>query len=84
MADLKQRVDPNRIFWQRNEAAVLERQNSTERREGRPATANRPPSYISDDGIDYVLEAEPRSIAPTVDVPLPQHPSERVRNWPVV
>jgi hypothetical protein len=83
MADFKQRVDPNRIFWQRNEAAALERQNSTERREGRPATANRPPSYISDDGIDYVLEAEPRSIAPTVDVPLPPHPSERGQNWPM-
>ncbi|KAE8452731.1 hypothetical protein EG329_013003 [Mollisiaceae sp. DMI_Dod_QoI] len=74
------RVDPNRIFWQRNEAAASERQNS--RTEGRPATANRPPSYLSDDGVDYVVEAAPRSIAPTTDVPLPPHPSERGRAWP--
>jgi len=70
------RVDPNRIFWQRNNVAPvpdLEQQMPT----GRPTTANRPPSYVSDDGIDYVLEAAPRSIAPTADVPLPPHPSER-------
>lgn len=50
-----------------------------EREEERPTTANRPPSYMSDNGIDYVLEAEGRSIAPTVEVPLPVHPSERGR-----
>jgi hypothetical protein len=72
-------VDPNRIFWQRNEGAALERQNS----EGRPSTAHRPPSYISEDGVDYVIEAAPRSIAPTTDVPLPLHPSERGRVWPM-
>lgn len=70
------RVDPNRIFWQRN-AAIPTRQPSLP--ESRPATANRPPSYISEDGIDYVIEAAPRSIAPTTDVPLPPHPSERGR-----
>ncbi|CZR53322.1 uncharacterized protein PAC_03200 [Phialocephala subalpina] len=75
------RVDPNRIFWQRNEAAALEHQNS--RPGERPATANRPPSYLSDDGVDYVVEAAPRSIAPTMDVPLPSHPSERGRAWPI-
>lgn len=38
----------------------------------------RPPSYISEDGVDYVVEAQPRSIAPTTDVPLSSgvHPSE--------
>ncbi|KUJ18049.1 uncharacterized protein LY89DRAFT_36150 [Mollisia scopiformis] len=77
------RVDPNRIFWQRNEGAALERINSEpEGPEGRPMTANRPPSYLSDDGVDYVVEAAPRSIAPTTDVPLPPHPSERGRAWP--
>ncbi len=73
-------MDPNRIFWQRNNAAPipdLEQQMSS----GRPTTANRPPSYVSDDGIDYVLEAAPRSIAPIADVPLPPHPSERPQ-WP--
>jgi hypothetical protein len=39
----------------------------------------RPPSYISEDGVDYVIAAQPRSIAPTTDVPLPLHPSERNR-----
>lgn len=66
------RVDPNRIFWQRNE-----------QRDGeRPVTANtvhRPPSYISDDGVGYVVEAAPRSVAPTTDVPLAPHPSEAGR-----
>jgi hypothetical protein len=81
--NIVQRVDPNRIFWQRNEEAALERQNSTSRSEGRPSTAHRPPSYISEDGVDYVIEAAPRSIAPTTDVPLPPHPSERGRVWPM-
>lgn len=80
-ANMIQRVDPNRIFWQRNEAAALERQNSQGRSTERPTTANRPPSYISEEGIDYVIEAQPRSIAPTTDVPLPPHPSERGRIW---
>ncbi|KAN0112887.1 hypothetical protein V8E51_005838 [Hyaloscypha variabilis] len=77
------RVDPNRIFWQRNEEAALERQNSMSRSEGRPSTAHRPPSYISEDGVDYVIEAAPRLIAPTTDVPVPPHPSERGRVWPM-
>jgi hypothetical protein len=74
-----QRVDPNRIFWQRNEAAALERRNSISGIPESPTTANRPPSYISEEGIDYVIEAQPRSIVPTTDVPL--HPSERGRVW---
>jgi len=77
-----QRVDPNRIFWQRNEAAGTSPASSNQP-EARPSTANRPPSYISEEGIDYVIEAQPRSIAPTTDVQLPPHPSEvdRVRVW---
>ncbi|KAH8687670.1 hypothetical protein BGZ60DRAFT_522319 [Tricladium varicosporioides] len=76
------RVDPNRLYWARNEAA-LQREQSARQTENRPQTANRPPSYISDDGIDYVVEAAPRSIAPITDVPLPPHPSERGRVWPM-
>jgi len=76
------RVDPNRIFWQRNEAAP-EHHDSSGHAGGPPTTANRPPSYISENGVDYVIEAAPRSIAPTTDVPLPPHPSERGRiAWP--
>jgi len=70
------RVDPNRIFWQRNAEAPLQRIDSV-RSDGRPQTANRPPSYISENGVDYIIEAQGRSIAPTTDVPLPPHPSER-------
>ena len=43
------------------------------------ANVPRPPSYASDDGVSYVVEAQPRSIAPLVDVPLREcvHPAER-------
>lgn len=40
----------------------------------------RPPSYASDDGVSYVVEAQPRSIAPTTDVPLGPHPAEARRS----
>ncbi|RDL38967.1 Uncharacterized protein BP5553_03307 [Venustampulla echinocandica] len=76
------RMDPNQIFWQRNEVATA-RQNPSRHGEERPPTANRPPSYISDDGVDYVVEAAPRSTAPTTDVPLLPHPSERGRIGPM-
>ncbi|RFN49855.1 hypothetical protein FIE12Z_5917 [Fusarium flagelliforme] len=64
------RVDPDRLFWQRNENVDLS--------EIRPSTRSgaRPPSYVSEDGISYVVEAQPRSTAPTTEVPLPTHPSE--------
>ncbi|EPE07949.1 hypothetical protein F503_00732 [Ophiostoma piceae UAMH 11346] len=42
------------------------------------AQSPRPPSYMSDDGVQYVVEAQPRSIAPTTEVPLP-HPAEAGR-----
>ncbi|KAI9643956.1 hypothetical protein NHQ30_007307 [Ciborinia camelliae] len=67
------RVDPNRIFWQRNEAALHRTMSRTS--EG-SSTVNRPPSYMSDDGIDYVIEAAPRSTVPGDDV-LPRHPTAR-------
>ncbi|GFP54476.1 hypothetical protein ACSS6W_002278 [Trichoderma asperelloides] len=67
------RVDPNRFFWQRNEAAQAPA--------SRPTTGPRPPSYASDDGVSYVVEAVPRSIAPSSSTsePQPVHPSERGR-----
>ncbi|SPN99503.1 uncharacterized protein DNG_02355 [Cephalotrichum gorgonifer] len=69
------RVDPNRLFWQRNQdAAPDEPSTSTETQ-----SIHRPPSYASEDGVGYVVDAVPRSIAPTTDVPLPIHPSERGR-----
>ncbi|KAF4987612.1 hypothetical protein FDECE_15360 [Fusarium decemcellulare] len=64
------RVDPDRLFWQRNEAAEMPQL--------RPGAQSgpRPPSYVSEDGVSYVVEAAPRSTAPTTEVPLPPHPSE--------
>jgi hypothetical protein len=91
------RVDPDRIYWQRNDAAPEtvaedassdsspEREANGSQGESSTArtTAPRPPSYSSDDGVSYVVEAQPRSIAPTMDVPLrssmPMHPSEAGR-----
>ncbi|KAM0229492.1 hypothetical protein ACHAP5_011635 [Fusarium lateritium] len=64
------RVDPDRLFWQRNQDVDLS--------QIRPHTRSgpRPPSYVSEDGISYVVEAQPRSTAPTSEVSLPTHPSE--------
>lgn len=87
------RVDPDRIYWMRNDTAhetvqeedapgsgLCGQENSNGAR--RTAVA-RPPSYISEDGVSYVVEARPRSVAPTMDVPLrmsmPLHPSEAGR-----
>ncbi|PBP25476.1 hypothetical protein BUE80_DR003560 [Diplocarpon rosae] len=67
------RVDPNRIFWQRN-ADMPPLGQITERQ-----AVSRPPSYISDDGVDYVVDAASRSVAPTAEVPLPAHFSDRGR-----
>lgn len=72
---MTQRVDPNRLYWQRNDQAPAE-ENSEE--QPRPGTA-RPPSYASEDGVSYIVEARPRSVAPPTDVPLPPHPSEAGR-----
>ncbi|KAI1184343.1 hypothetical protein F5B17DRAFT_85274 [Nemania serpens] len=62
------RVDPNRIYWQRAElSSSASSTNSESDSDGRvsPRTAHpRPPSYASDDGIDYVVDVRPRSIAP--------------------
>lgn len=81
------RVDPDRIYWQRNpDAQESEAQGMDTRRAG-TATGPRPPSYVSEDGVDYVVEARPRSVAPgafavqveQVQAPLPIHPSEAGR-----
>ncbi|RGP62328.1 hypothetical protein FSPOR_9373 [Fusarium sporotrichioides] len=67
------RVDPNRLFWQRNENVDISQMRPNTR------SGPRPPSYASEDGISYVVEAQPRSTAPSTDVPLPTHPSEMGR-----
>ncbi|KFY35667.1 hypothetical protein V494_05707 [Pseudogymnoascus sp. VKM F-4513 (FW-928)] len=66
------RVDPDRLFWARNAAAPRRESHDQIREEGE--APRRPPSYVSDDGVEYVVEAAGRNIAPTTDVPLPVHP----------
>ncbi|KAK5628756.1 hypothetical protein RRF57_004471 [Xylaria bambusicola] len=56
------RVDPNRLYWQRAKSPPLNGDNGDEG--GGRTTQRRPPSYASDDGVDYVVDARPRSIAP--------------------
>ncbi|KAI1170980.1 hypothetical protein F4777DRAFT_84314 [Nemania sp. FL0916] len=65
------RVDPNRIYWQRagpapsSSPTSISSTSSDSSEEGSPHSAHRrPPSYASDDGVDYVVDARPRSIAP--------------------
>ncbi|KAJ1299716.1 hypothetical protein OPQ81_005042 [Rhizoctonia solani] len=99
------RVDPNRIYWQRNTettSSTIEEEGqapdgddngrasseTSSGEEGGPSSTRsrnepRPPSYASEDGVSYVVEARPRSIAPLSNVevmpmpsPLPVHPSE--------
>ena len=71
-------MDPDRVFWARNTAAPpLSRRGSDA--SGVGETPRRPPSYVSDDGVEYVVQAAGRSTAPAADVPLPVHPSERGR-----
>ncbi|KAI1136233.1 hypothetical protein F5Y05DRAFT_114985 [Hypoxylon sp. FL0543] len=68
------RVDPDRLYWQRNDQASAE---ESEEEHSRPEAAHpRPPSYASDDGVTYVVEARPRSMVPPIDAPLPPRPSE--------
>ncbi|KAI2640207.1 hypothetical protein GGS21DRAFT_403952 [Xylaria nigripes] len=65
------RVDPSRLYWQRADppassqttSTLSSKWNSNERSQSCNAQ-HRPPSYASDDGVEYVLDARPRSIAP--------------------
>ncbi|KAK5994901.1 hypothetical protein PT974_03288 [Cladobotryum mycophilum] len=61
------RVDPNRLFWQRNQVADSMPQPRT--------SGPRPPSYISEDGLSYAVDASPRSMW-TPNLPQELHPSE--------
>ncbi|KAK1844421.1 hypothetical protein CCHR01_12953 [Colletotrichum chrysophilum] len=67
------RVDPNRIYWQRNPNATSNGSPSNSREVG---SGPRPPSYASEDGVSYVVDARPRSMAPGMTEVLPPHPSE--------
>ncbi|RWA07354.1 hypothetical protein EKO27_g7751 [Xylaria grammica] len=56
------RVDPDRIYWQRAKSPPPDDADNEEA--NRHPALRRPPSYASDDGIEYVVDARPRSIAP--------------------
>ncbi|KAK8148591.1 hypothetical protein G3M48_009755 [Beauveria asiatica] len=62
------RIDPNRLYWQRNEAArrqepVLETESQLEYA---TRSGQRPPSYASGDGVSYVVDAMTASSTSTV------------------
>ncbi|KAJ2974617.1 hypothetical protein NUW58_g8603 [Xylaria curta] len=63
------RVDPNRIYWQRAQSppplsSTSASSANSDSNETSGTTQRRPPSYASEDGVDYVVDARPRSIAP--------------------
>ncbi|KAI0873764.1 hypothetical protein GGS24DRAFT_376520 [Hypoxylon argillaceum] len=65
------RVDPNRIYWQRAEStspssptSMSSTSSDSIAGDSPRNTQRRPPSYASDDGIEYVIDPRPRSIAP--------------------
>ncbi|KAF2268304.1 hypothetical protein CC78DRAFT_19836 [Lojkania enalia] len=72
------RVNPNLLHWQRVENPVPQSPHPAPSRNGSLASAEgpvgevirentgpRPPSYASEDGVSYVVEARPRSVAPS-------------------
>jgi hypothetical protein len=89
------RVDPNLLHWQRVEdnraqsaismpqsrAGSAVAASTHDAPAAAPAEGPRPPSYVSEDGVSYVTEAVPRSVAPAQDVPAPApsgvHPAWR-------
>ncbi|KAK4168287.1 hypothetical protein QBC43DRAFT_116611 [Cladorrhinum sp. PSN259] len=81
------RVDPTRLYWQRNEGpgyssddfgTTSSSSSGAEQSSNGRANVPRPPSYASDDGVSYIVEARPRST-----LPLPHaaglHPAEAGR-----
>lgn len=76
------RLDPNRLYWQRNEAAVREapvpEQESEHDTSTTTSNVKRPPSYSSEDGVSYVIDAMAASGSSTVSRPRAEE-SERGR-----
>ncbi|KAI5802432.1 hypothetical protein FPQ18DRAFT_250762 [Pyronema domesticum] len=67
------RVNPNEFYWVKRQSAGAMATSPTSPVTGR-RYQTRPPSYISDDGVSYVVNAVPEIRAP--EPPLPPHPSE--------
>jgi hypothetical protein len=85
-----QRVDPNRLYWMRNQHASADEVSDLSSSSGPESSQSsgsrvnvpRPPSYSSDDGVSYVVDARPRSMAPQANVRSAgsSHPSESGRS----
>ncbi|PYI04491.1 hypothetical protein BO78DRAFT_320299 [Aspergillus sclerotiicarbonarius CBS 121057] len=56
------RLNPDLLYWQRIENNNTQRPKGVDRRASNKARIPRPPSYTSDNGVDYVIEAQPRSL----------------------
>jgi len=80
-----QQVNPSLLYWQRVDSNATPKDRSTARTHQPNPTVQgqeqregpRPPSYLSDDGVEYVVSAEPRN---TVYLPQPTddiHPAYR-------
>ncbi|KAI9039234.1 uncharacterized protein KD926_009775 [Aspergillus affinis] len=60
------RINPDLLYWQKvNQEAhpMSKRMSRSEQPSNAKTTTPRPPSYTSDNGIDYVVEAQPRSFS---------------------
>ncbi|KAL2009322.1 hypothetical protein VTN00DRAFT_7516 [Thermoascus crustaceus] len=71
------RINPNLLYWQRVEPMPKVNEENGHG-ESRPDTANRPPSYTSDNGVDYIVQAQPRSTAPDRPAGCPASGESRV------
>ncbi|KAA8645561.1 uncharacterized protein ATNIH1004_006980 [Aspergillus tanneri] len=70
------RINPDLLYWQRVERNARPLWNHINKAE--PTSSNkiatpRPPSYTSDNGIDYVVEAQPRSFTRCHIAEEPEH-----------
>ncbi|KAF2668694.1 hypothetical protein BT63DRAFT_456334 [Microthyrium microscopicum] len=68
------KVDPGLLFWQRVDRPGG---SSTNLPTATASGAPRPPSYLSDDGVSYVAEAQPRSTVYMQRPPSDLHPAFR-------
>lgn len=70
------RINPNLLYWHRvdiNTSSLPQHANEAQGL-GSKVPLPRPPSYTSDNGIDYVIEAQPRSLTQGPSAGWPGHP----------
>ena len=77
-----QKVNPQLLYWQRVDMPIgaVPTAKNLSRKHTAPVTKQgpRPPSYISDDGVSYVVGAEPRNVINLQRPPTEMHPAYRV------